>query len=91
MQVFLSTPFFSSFRYIPRSGIACSYGYSVLNFLKETWSFAFASLLPFRDECVLSPYPQDMDRGKRERREGRKENQKGKRHDQWHFARMARP
>ena len=66
-------------------------GYSVLNFLKETWSFAFASLLPFRDECVLSPYPQDMDRGKRERREGRKENQKGKRHDQWHFARMARP
>ena len=66
-------------------------GYSVLNFLKETWSFAFASLLPFRDECVLSPYPQDMDWGRRERREGGKENQKGKRHDQWHFARMARP
>ena len=57
-------------------------GYSVLNFLKETWSFAFASLLPFRDKCVLSPYPQDMDRGRRERREGGKETQKGKRHDQ---------
>ena len=66
-------------------------GYSMLNFLKETQSFAFAWLLPFRDEYVLSPNPQDMDQGRRERREGGKENQKGRKHDQWHFAGMARP